>query len=222
MDALYPLLIKLGWRSVTDPVDFKLGESDVREWLGVGSDHIRFAFIERVAPPLQGWDHMQPISQIFNSTQIVRDLDKACHFFSDILGFKTVIRAGNLNTEPGPNVLGLPFNRAHCEKYELVIMQPDGEMRGSVELLQFSELRSRDLSQNNQPPNLGMLGLRFPVKNIAALQQQLIDNDVTLCVPLCTTTIVPYGKCQLLAVKTPDGAWMEFFECESDSATHTL
>jgi catechol 2,3-dioxygenase-like lactoylglutathione lyase family enzyme len=212
MDALYPQLQTLGWNGVSDPVAFQLGDSQVKEWLGISADRIRFAFIERVSPPLQGWEHMRPISQIFNSTQIVSDLDKASDFFSRILGFKTVIRAGNLNTEPGANVLGLPLNRAHSEKYELVILQPNGEMRGSVELLQYLDLCGRDFSQNNQPPNLGMLGLRFPVRHIDALQQHLIANHVTICMPLCDATIAPYGKCRLLAAKTPDGAWMEFIE----------
>ncbi|MCC5825056.1 VOC family protein [Alkalimonas sp.] len=212
MDALQPKLSKLGWRGASEPVEFFLGSSRVKEWLAVNQNHVRFAFIERVSPPLHGWEHMQPISQIFNSSQIVQDFTKSMAFYQDVLGFQCVVQSGNLTEQPGANVLGIPFERAHTEPYQLAILQPDGEMRGSIELVCFAASKGKDYSQDNTPPNLGMLGVRFPVEGIVELAAHLQTHQVPLPVPLTELDLPPYGRVQLLAAKTPDGAWLEFYQ----------
>lgn len=212
MESLQPALSRLGWRGASEPVEFFLGSSRVKEWLAINQSHIRFAFIERVSPPLQGWEHMQPISQIFNSSQIVQDFTKSMAFYQDILGFQCVVQSGNLTEQPGPNVLGIPFERAHTEPYQLAILQPDGEMRGSIELVCFEQTKGKDYTQGNTPPNLGMLGIRFPVQGIEQLEQHLLKHQVPMPVTLSKLELVPYGLVQLLAIQTPDGAWLEFYE----------
>lgn len=221
MQQLQPLLSKLGWRGVSDPVEFILGESRVIEWIAVCQQHLRFAFIERVSPALTGWTHMQPLSQIFNSSQIVRDLTASLHFYQQVLGFQCIVRSGNLTAAPGPNVLGLPYQRAHTEPYELVILQPDGEMRGSIELVHFRESTGRHHT-NHQPPHLGMLGVRFPVQNITQLAIQLSRHQILVPVPLTEVELAPYGRVWLLAAQTPDGAWLEFFEPINALASSTM
>ncbi|GIU18007.1 VOC family protein [Shewanella glacialipiscicola] len=219
MAELFPQLQRLGWRGATPPVSFKLGESDVIEWIAM-NHHVRIAFIERVAPKLVGWEQINPVSQMFNSSQIVTNIDESLAFYCDFLGFKLAIKAGNLNKEAGANPLGIPLNRAHIEDYELAIVQPGDAMIGSVELVKFNSLQGHDFSANNQPPNLGMQGLRFKVSDAQALSDKALQQQVTILSPLQDVYIAGLGNyseyglanVKLLTLQSPDGAWLEFYQ----------
>lgn len=210
-DAVYPLLLERSWQPVSAPVPWRFGSSEVTECLLRGPDAAVFAIIERRDPPLRGWN-FQTFSRVFNSSQVVGDMKAALDFYQ-ALGFQQVVS----HSGPLPNlagrVLGLSAQEAASEALQLRILHPQGEMDGSVELVEFTGKNGKDLSSRALPTNLGITALCFPVSNIREFASHLERQQISMQTPgIIETHIEPYGTVNLLAVQTPDGAWLEFFE----------
>jgi catechol 2,3-dioxygenase-like lactoylglutathione lyase family enzyme len=202
-----------GWYANSDPVTWRFGDKLVSEWLALRPDGLAFALIERLDPPLEASAVPDVASHIFNSSQVVADMAPALLFYEEILGFKKLLHIRQpLATAPGENVLCIPHNLVHQLDVEIAILSPGSEMEGSIELIRIHGLQGRDFSENAQPPNLGMLSLRFPVPDIAVLEQRLEQSGYPLAHPTVDVRIEPYGNCRLLAVQAPDGAWLEFYQ----------
>ena len=73
-------LLDLGWQGDSIPQTLIFGPWEVIEWIARGPDGVRFAFIERIKPALEGWD-FEILSRTFNSTQTVVDMEKSLQFF---------------------------------------------------------------------------------------------------------------------------------------------
>ena len=201
-----------GWQFYSDPIRFTFGPFVVWEVLAKGPDGVVFAMVERVQPPLEGWPHLREISHIFNSTQIVADFDANLEFYRDKLGFKIYLEHEGPSKEAGPNVLGLPHNLATEITRKVVILSPDGTNSGSVELIAFDGLTGADFSELAAPPNLGILALRFPVDNLEAYRQRLAEHGVKPIKGPSTATIEPYGEVEIMTVRAPEGARLEFYQ----------
>lgn len=201
-----------GWQFYSDPIRFTFGPFVVWEVLAKGPDGVVFAMVERVQPPLEGWPHLRELSQIFNSTQIVADFDANLEFYRDKLGFKIYLEHEGPSKEAGPNVLGLPHNLATEITRKVVILSPDGTNSGSVELIAFDGLTGADFSELAAPPNLGILALRFPVDNLEAYRQRLAEHGVKPIKGPSTATIEPYGEVEIMTVRAPEGARLEFYQ----------
>ncbi|MEM9055807.1 MAG: VOC family protein, partial [Pseudomonadota bacterium] len=184
----------------------------VWEWIPRHSDAIRIAFIERVAPPLEGWPNIRVASRTFNSTQIVSDMDEAAAFYQGVLGFQPYLEHIGPSEAPGEHVLGLSREAMVAVTREVRILSPQGDNEGSVELLEFRDYTGRDFSDRARPPNLGVLMLRYPVPDVEALAVYFERSGVTLAAPVTTVQMAPYGAVKTVAVQAPDGAWLEFFE----------
>ncbi|MEO0574795.1 MAG: VOC family protein [Pseudomonadota bacterium] len=212
MGQTFDAFQSLGWQATSDPVTFSFGKFVVTEWLARGPDGIVIAVIERIAPPLEGWPQLQKMSRIFNATQIVSDIDAARWFYFDVLGFEPYLTHESASKEAGPNVLGIPHNLATQIVRRVTIASPAGDNEGSVELLAFDGLTGADFSARSVPPNLGILMLRFPVKDMNSFYARMQQHDVTVAFAPVTTEIKPYGNVRLMAVRGPDGVWIEFYE----------
>lgn len=216
--ARFAELQALGWQGFGDPVRFTFGPFVVREWLGRGLDSIVFALIQREEPPLEGWPQLRRFSRSFNSTQVVADLDASLRFYIDVLGFDIYVETDGPSDTPGPNVLGLPHNLVTEVSRRTVIVHPAGGNDGSVELIQFDGLTGRDFSDLARPPNLGVLTLRFPVKDLLVVGERLAAGgfrpETRGRAPL-----PPYGDVDVLTVRGPNGEWLEFFEETADCAS---
>ncbi len=202
----------LQWHGAAPPVAWDFGTLGVKEWLVRGPDNVRLALIERLYPPLQGFDHLREFSQVFNSSQIVRDLDVAQAFYRDVLGFQSVSSYESPGFAPGPNLFGLPPGLAPQVGLKLSIVHPQGRMEGSIELVSSPGAAGLDLSANAGPPHFGMAALRFPVRGIEALARRIEHCGHPLAMPLTTVSLAPHGSVRMLAVCAPDGAWLEFVE----------
>jgi len=212
MDTAFARLSELHWQATSDPLEFSFGRFRVKEWVVRGPDGVRYALIERVEPPLQGWPHMQQFSRVFNSTQIVRDIEAARSFYVDKLGFDVYLASNQPSPAAGPNVLGLPHNLAAEISRQVYILHPAKTNDGSVEILQFAGATGTDFAARAVPPNIGALALRFPVRNLDRLLTRLHEHDIEIVAGPATVTLPPYGEARLVAIRSPDGAWLEFFQ----------
>ena len=200
-----------GWRGTSDPVSFTFGPYEVTEWITTGFDGISFAMIERIKPTLEGWPNVKQMSRVFNSTQVVNDIDTSLAFYRDVLGFQLYLEHKGASKEAGPNVLGLPYNLTTEIPRSVYILHPQKLNEGSVELLQFHGAMGKNVSAKAMPPNLGIVTLRFPVDNLPALKAHLIQNKVQI-VSQATLNLPPYGLVDMLAIRTPDQTWIEFYQ----------
>ena len=70
-----------------------------------------------------------------------------------------------------------------------------------------------DVAARAHPCNLGLNLLRFPVDNLPAyadhLERQGIGVEQGTRIQ---ARLEPYGEARMFAVKSPDGAWIEFYQ----------
>ncbi|MBK6402913.1 MAG: VOC family protein [Rhodocyclaceae bacterium] len=206
-------LRELQWHGASPPVTWDFGAVRVREWIVRGPDNVRLALIERVAPPLADFDHLRHFSQVFNSSQIVRDMDAALTFYRDVLGFRlTVDHDAPAYPAGRPNVLGLPSLPAGGASLSIRIVHPGGAMAGSIELVAIRGAAGLDVSTPSGPPHHGMAALRLPVRGMPALAAHLRGQGVAIAMAPTRVCLAPHGEVTVMAARSPEGAWLEFYE----------
>lgn len=204
-----------GHNPLHDPVVWNFGDVSVRHVLVMIDDGICHAMIERVSPPLapgQG-PPANTFGPNFNSSVIVADMEQSTAFLRDGLGFN-VVRDVEWTAAPqdGANIFGLPRNLARTAKGHARIFHPQNGHTGTVELISFDGIEGRSFAEFAKPPNLGVLMMRFPVENVRAYADALRSRGVALAAEPTPVTIAPYGQTVTFAVRTPTGAWLEFYE----------
>ena len=211
MDKTYRALEPHGWSGDTPPLQFTFGPFEVKEWIVRGPDGVAFALIERLKPELEGWPNLKKFSRVFNSTQVVKDIQISHAFYRDVLGFQTYLEYRGASKGSGENVLGLPQNVAKKVERSVLILHPDKINEGSVELLQFHGADGRDVSHLASPPNLGVVTVRFPVDDLEGLKKQLNKHAVKI-ESETQMNLSPYGSVKVLAARSPDNTWLEFYQ----------
>jgi len=201
-----------GWNGFSDPIRYQFGPFDVSEVILQGPDGVAVALMERHAPPLEGYPNLRKLSHVFNSTHISKDAEAARAFFIDQLGWEIYLQTPGLDRKAGPNVLGFPQNTNAEIELPVYIVHPQGINFGSVEFIEVKGLDGEDFSAYAKPPNLGILLLRFPVKDAEAYALALHDKGLELYQPITTLNISPYGQCKVFTVQSPDGVLLEFIE----------
>ncbi|WP_170287335.1 VOC family protein [Halioglobus maricola] len=201
------------WRGPSDPVAWRFGEVKVSEWLAMGEDGLAVALIERLSPPLPDDQLPDSVGPVFNSSQVVADMAVSLAFYEQVLGFDKFLHIRQpLLDAPGENPLGIPHNLVSELDVEIAILSPGGSMDGSVELIKMHGLEGRQFAARSRPPNLGLLGLRFPVQDAAALAQRLAGEGVEIPFAPTTLAFAPYGSVLMFAARAPEGAWLEFYQ----------
>lgn len=213
--AFYQALEPYQWHAATEPVH--LEAFGHKQWLPRGPDGVRLSPIERVAesrpaafPELTG--KRGELSRAFNATQIVQNLEETVAFYREVLGFRQVIDSPDTRLGAGANVFGLPYDQVASVRLPFAVLSADGSRDGTLELISFEGARGRDFSDRAHPPNLGMLMLRFPVVGLDALAARLRQHDVAVVGEIESVVLPPYGNVRLLAVRGPEGMWLEFYE----------
>ena len=202
----------LHWHGASPPIRWDFGGLIVKEWLTRGPDNVRLALIERIEPPLPGADQPVGLGPVFNSSQIVRDMDAALDFYCRVLGFQRAVSFQTGPLPPAANVMGLPPGLAAQASIDLHILHPKGVMEGSVEIVSVNGAGGLDLSDTARLPNFGMALLRLPVRGLSLLADHLRRQGWPLAMPLTQVTLAPHGVVDLLAVRSPEGARLEFYE----------
>jgi catechol 2,3-dioxygenase-like lactoylglutathione lyase family enzyme len=213
-DATYAALQRLGWTAFHDSADYGFGELQVREVVIIGPDGFVIGLIERRAPPLDWPAGLGAMTRQFNSSQVVRDYDTAAAFYRDILGWSPLFEVATAGEGEPSLLLGLPMPQCAEVERRVGIWHPEGSNDGSIELIQCAGIRGRDFSGAAVAPNVGILSLRFPVADAAALAEQITRRGWPLYTPPIHLEIAPYGPVLSFAVRTPDGAILEFFQLQ--------
>jgi catechol 2,3-dioxygenase-like lactoylglutathione lyase family enzyme len=210
MEATQKALHARGWRAPSDPVRYKTFGVEVIEWAPSSPDGVRLSFIQRIAPPLQGWPELKRWSRTGNAAVTVKDMAAAEAFFGGVLGFKPSFTSDTIGSG-GPNVMGLPWSlAAHSPIAVKGYSAPGGD--AAIELIAIPAAAGRDYSGAAHPPNLGIAALRIPVADAAGLARRLAERAVSLTSPLQDVAVSPYGSCRMFAVSAPDGVRLEFYQ----------
>lgn len=207
------LVERHGFSAFGEPVDYVLGEFDVTQVVARGPDGLVLAIIE----PRQATEIPLPadgcLSRVFNSTQLVRDMDAALDFYTRVLGWHIMMDLTiDDAVEPGADVLGLPMPHARTARRRVAIVHPEGRNDGSVEMIEIQGFDGRDYAARAVAPNIGLLALRVPVSDAAALAARIRAAGATLHAPLVPLDIAGLARGLFFSVRTPDGAIVEFFE----------
>jgi catechol 2,3-dioxygenase-like lactoylglutathione lyase family enzyme len=219
VNNLLPLvepLANYGVTGIGEPIDWQFDAFFVREWITRGPDSAVLALIQRLAPPLEGWDDLDGFSNVFNSSQIVTDIQASVAFYEK-LGFEIILNHQGPLGGRGGEVLGISADQAPNTPVPLIILQVPGSTSGSIELVSFEhagpEYQGLDLADRAKPYNLGLNLLRFPVGDLAGYFEHVQQAGIGVEDPgVVTASIYPYGDTELMALRTPDGVWLEFFQ----------
>lgn len=207
--ALFDAAIKAGWWAESEPVRFTFGASDLRNVVLAGPHGFNIAVYERVSPPFSAFP-VGRVSQAFNSMRMVRSRPVARAFYEQQLGFGVVFDSNNEPAEPARSNFGIPLNYTPTIKRGAAALQPiDGET-GRVEVMQIEGFSGSDHSAHAGPPNLGILTVRYPVRQLAAYRAA-VERQAAAIAYGGTATIAGLGTVSLFAVRDPDGNLTEFY-----------
>lgn len=209
IDELLATFCRNGFSAFAPVTRFEMGGVDVLEALAHDGDGLCFAMVERMAPPLSGWDHIEgPASNPFNSVIVVDDLDESRRFFTQALGWKALVDIA-LTHRGGQNVMGLPLDLAREKDVEVLIVQAQGRMEGSVELIRYP-CEPLDF-RGDQPGWRGLASLCFPVSDLAAVLARARDGGAQTGAAreVCWDA---QGRVQAGWVMTPWAARLVFYE----------
>jgi catechol 2,3-dioxygenase-like lactoylglutathione lyase family enzyme len=206
--ALFDAAIKLGWWAESEPIRFTFGQSDLRNVVLTGPHGINLAVYERISPPFAAFP-VGRISQGFNSMRMVRDKAVARDFYRDTLGFTVLFDSSNEPAEPARSNFGIPFNYTPQIKRSAAALQPVPGETGRVEVMQIEGFTGGDVAAYASPPNLGILSVRYPVRDLAALRTKVAT---AIAYEAANVAVKGLGMVNLLAVRDPDGSISEFYE----------
>jgi hypothetical protein len=208
---LFDKAIKLGWWAESEPVQFTFGTSNLRNVVLTGPHGINLAVYERISPPFAAFP-VGRISQSFNSMRMVKSRVAARDFYNKTLGFSILFDSDKEPEEPAPSNFGIPLNYTPKIKRAAAALFPIVGETGRVEVMQIDGFTGGDASEHANPPNLGIISVRYPVKGLATYKEQLLKKSVTIHYEAQNVPIKGIGIVNLFAIKDLDGNITEFYE----------
>ncbi|NBC35982.1 hypothetical protein GTZ99_05365 [Novosphingobium sp. FSY-8] len=211
IETLHRGLSDQGFVAQAPITDWDFGPLEVREVVDKDADGVCIALMERVRPPLAGYNGVAgPASQVFNSTQVVPDFDAARHLYHDCLGWKPVQETdGPAARADGANCMGFPVEIAAKLRARIGIYQAQGAMMGSVEVIQFG-VRGLDFS-HSAPPQRGWASVRLPVSDVGDFAARAARGGCRIVGPVAVDWR-PHGRFRAVAAITPWGARLEAYQ----------
>ena len=140
------------------------------------------------------------ISAIRHTGLVVADLQRALHFWCDVLGFKVVRQM----EESGPHIdamMGLHDVRVTTAK----LAAPDGNL---IELLQFHSHPDRP-QWDGTPHSTGFTHIALTVDDLDQLVSKLTQEGVSFPAPPQRS---PDGKVKVIYAQGPEGVLLELVE----------
>lgn len=208
--ALYRQALELGWWAESEPIRFQFGNSDLRNVVLQGPHGINLAVYERISPEFSDFP-LGRISQGFNSMRMVSDRPASRAFYEKQLGFGVLFDSANEPAEPARSNFGIPFNFTPRIKRAAAALYPVAGEAGRVEVMQIEGFTGSDYSSRANPPNLGILSVRYPVRDLAAYRAMLNDTNTEVVYAAKDVIVAGIGTIDILAVRDPDGNLTEFY-----------
>lgn len=211
-DAIFSAAQAIGWSAYHDPVDMHFGDRTLRNVVLRAWDGVNFGLYCPTSPSPSSLPAYSKVSAPFNGQQMVRAIAPAQNYYSDVLGW-TAWYSGTLRLNC--NNFGMPANYVGVLPKNVAIVaggkSTDGAWAyGQVELVQWDGFAGRDFSACALAPNLGILALRVPTVDSAAHAVALQARGAELFVAPQRVSLLTQGEVVLCAVRTPDGAIIEF------------
>ncbi|MBK6597738.1 MAG: hypothetical protein IPG25_07515 [Proteobacteria bacterium] len=202
----------LGWSGYNEPVDFDFGPVKLRNVILRGPDGVNVSVYERLAPRMPDADDLRKLRRPFNAMQSVQDLSRTRNFYVDALGFEVINSGAFSNPRRAPNNFGTPANLVVAAPLEFAIFAPRKDSPTAVETVQMRGVEGRSVGAAATPPNRGIVSLRYPVSDLARITTRLRQHGIAPTIAAREIVLNPYGPVRALAVRSPDGAMLEFFE----------
>ncbi len=201
-----------GWSVFNQPQIFQFGPLSIKNVVVRLPDGVNLAVYSRVSPPVEGWDDLEGFSYPFNTMAMVHDIQAERAFLEDGLGFSPFWEGDYIDTEEVDTNFAMPNNLSvEIARRTAILQQREGE-DGRIELMQFIGLSGEDFSNRALPPNLGILGVRIPVDDLASALERLETQGVSPAAGPQTRTLSPYGEITWAAVRSPSGILIELYE----------
>ena len=207
-----------GWIGYTLPQRLEVSGVVLDEILIRGPDGMAFALIERIEPPFQIVEGYRRVSPAWNAPQMVRNFTNVYRFYADGFGFKPTIETEMAPPSDGINLYGLPLSVAKETTTRLAFFHPSGERGtpGSVDLLRLVGLEGQRHDTTTRPPHLGLVAIRYPVTGLQAYADAISLAGVDIVTGPLDVDIGGIGATKAMAVQSPEGAWVEFYETDTD------
>lgn len=212
LDAIYADAVAMGWWTETPITYLEFGASKLNVVVFRGPDGVQVQAYERLSPALpEGFTPFERLSQPFNIMQMSADREAARHLMEDVLGFERFwYGPPYTDAEPTFMPLGIPKNLTTSVPYKAGIFYPVPGEYGRMEYIEIDGLEGRDHSGLCHAPNLGWLSVVYPVDNAAATREAIAARGWPIETEPYRTSRGPYGEVTVFAIRTPDGAIIEF------------
>jgi catechol 2,3-dioxygenase-like lactoylglutathione lyase family enzyme len=213
LPTLFDKAIKAGWWAESPVIRFNFGGSDLRNVVLTGPHGINFGVYQRLSPPFTAFP-LGLISQGFNAMRMVASRTVARDFYNLKLGFGIVFDGDGSNATgalPEPSNFGIPLNYTLKAQRAAAALGPVPGETGRVEVMQITEFAGIAQGGFARAPNLGILSVRYPVRDLAGYQAALEKAGVRPVQKAGAVAIKGLGTADIFAVADPDGNLTEFY-----------
>lgn len=216
--AMFDAAIARGWWAESPPYAFSFGGSDLLNVVIRGPHGVNYALYERKSPPFTGFP-VGKLSRAFNTMRMVKDQPASLAWYRDKLGLVTLFDAPFTDPEPRANNFSVPANLATTLVRRAAVVQPFATSEdGRIELMEFEGFDGRDYSTHASPPNLGIISVRYPVRDSGAYEEFLEASGVMIG-RAANDVLIPDllgapAQASLFAVRDADGNLTEFYDVE--------
>lgn len=214
VQSMFDAAIARGWWAESPPYAFSFGSSDLVNVVIRGPHGVNYALYERRSPPFTGFA-LGRLSQAFNTMRMVEDQPASLEWYRK-LGLQTLFDAPFTDPEPRANNFSVPANLAAQLVRRAAVVQPvlPGET-GRMELMQFEGFDGRDFGNEARLPNLGIISVRYPVRDHAAYRTMIERQGIDIVRSADSVEIAALRGAErgadIFAVRDPDGNLTEFY-----------
>jgi catechol 2,3-dioxygenase-like lactoylglutathione lyase family enzyme len=146
--------------------------------------------------------------------QMTRDREAVRELMEDVLGFERVwYGVPYTDEEPTLMPLGIPQNLTTSIPYKAGIFTPQSQtLYGRMEYIEIDGLDGFDYTDRCDAPNLGWLSVTYPVNSVDIAKTLIEDRGWKTEGETYSTDRPSYGAINVIRIKAPDGATIEFAE----------
>ncbi|MEM1148721.1 MAG: hypothetical protein AAGH49_13085, partial [Pseudomonadota bacterium] len=180
-----------------------------------GPDGLQVQAYERLNRPVpEGYTPFERLSRPFNIMQMTRDREAVRELMEDVLGFQRVwYGKPRVDQEPVLMPLGIPQNLTTSVPYKAGIFTPQTQtLYGRMEYIEIDGLKGFDYAERCQAPNLGWLSVTYPVDSVSETKATISARGWAIEQDIYKTHRPSFGLLEIVSIKAPDGAMIEFAE----------